>query len=107
MDERFKYRHQDNQTNGLGMAFMHELGHAAFGDEDPKDKSTEASYIHIPDLGYIPKKSADLGGAVLRVNKYRRELGMPERMAYPANPKNEMVPFSINNGKGIEWKNMY
>ena len=28
MDERFRYRHQDNQTNGLGMAFMHEFGHA-------------------------------------------------------------------------------
>lgn len=97
----------DNQTNGLGMAFMHELGHAAFGDKDPKDKSTEASYIHIPDLGYTPKKGADLGGAVSRVNKYRKELGMPERMAYPANPKNGMVPFSINNGKDIEWKNMY
>ena len=98
---------EDNSTNGLGMVFMHELGHAAFGDEDPKNKTTEASYVKMGDFGWVPKRGAELGEAVTRVNNYRKELNMPLRIAYPRNPKNKMVPFSNNNGKDIEWKNMY
>lgn len=26
-----------NETNGLGMAFFHELGHAYWGDDDPPE----------------------------------------------------------------------
>ena len=98
---------EDNQTNGIGLAFMHELGHAAFGDIDPEDVSTSSSYIKQGVFGFMPKADANLGEAVTRVNGYRKELGLPLRLAYPANPKTGLIPFYNNNTSEIIWREMH
>ena len=98
---------EDNQTNGIGLAFMHELGHAAFGDIDPEDVSTSSSYIKHGVFGFMPKADANLGEAVTRVNRYRKELCLPLRLAYPANPKTGLIPFYNNNTSEIIWREMH
>jgi len=74
----------DALTEGLGMAFLHELGHAYFGDEDPDIDETRNSFSHIWGHGEKPYPNCelDLGGAVTRVNGYRRELNMATRASY-------------------------
>ena len=79
----FHQEEYDMATNGLGMAFLHELGHAFFGDNDPPlNESTE--YWMDPDKETPSFKNGPngFGGAVRRVNRYRREMGLPQRMAY-------------------------
>ncbi len=76
-DEKF-----DNATNGLGMLFFHELGHAYFGDDDPPE--FEHTEYTLGENGFPTYKNGvnGVGGAVRRVNRYRRELKPPTRKAY-------------------------
>ncbi|MBP5515438.1 MAG: hypothetical protein J6X86_00670 [Bacteroidales bacterium] len=81
----FHQKECDNKTNGLGMLFFHELGHAYFGDDDPPNN--EATFFwNDPDKEYPAYKTGPhgVGEAVARVNKYRKEMGMPLRKTYEA-----------------------
>ena len=86
----------DKQTNGIGMIFMHELGHAFFGDKDPEPDG-RLRYALNGDI--IDRR---LGEAVTRVNKYRSELNLPIRATYIPNLEG-YVPFletiQSKNGK--------
>jgi len=76
----------DKQTNGMGMIFMHELGHAFFGDKDPKPNGLPRYDLN----GNI--SDTRLGEAVIRVNKYRKELNLPIRVSYIPNLEG-YIPF--------------
>ena len=90
--------HEDNNTNGMGMSFMHELGHAYFDDKDP-EKTGSPAYNNNGDI-----VDSRLGDAVSRVNTYRKELGLPQRAAYFGN-KEGLVPFvSIKKRKNGKTK---
>ena len=86
----------DTKTEGLGMSFLHELGHAYFGDTDPEPHSN--SFIkRFFDKGQpYPHPWIDLGEAVIRVNKYRAEMGMPLRASYES--------YSYRKGEPESWK---
>ena len=71
----------DKETNGLGMAFFHELGHAYFGDKDPEP--TEHNFFTY--YGGRDDKivyGGPTGGAVDRANQYRMEMNYPTRETY-------------------------
>ena len=102
----------DNMTEGLGMMFMHELGHAYFGDNDPTPDPSKNSFVWNIGHGDIPYPNSELslGGAVERVNRYRSELGMLTRASYEQYIYQEgdlkrwkdvsgKVPFQDKNGK--------
>ena len=102
-DERY-----DNKTNGLGMAFFHEMAHAYFGDKDPLE-GVEGNWF-VDNSGDYPEFGGPIGEAVARVNKYRKELHMPQRMTYEscdgmkgrAEKFNGLVPFEGKHENG--WK---
>ena len=89
----------DNETNGLGMAFFHELGHAYFGDDDPPEWGNGNWFVD--NGGDYPEFGGPIGDAVARVNVYRKELHMPLRMTYEscdgmegnASKFNGLIPF--------------
>ena len=102
----FYDKESDDKAHGIGMSFMHELLHAAFGYQDPEDQSTDASYIDMGDLGILPRERANLGEVVERTNKYSKELGLPQREAYPGLPKKDgKVPFILNGNR--TWEKLY
>ena len=88
----------DALTEGLGMAFLHELGHAYFGDKDPDIDESRNSFSNV--LGHrgmpYPNCELDLGGAVTRVNGYRRELNMATRASYER--------YDYKSGDPSRWK---
>ena len=88
----------DALTEGLGMAFMHELGHAYFGDKDPVVDNTTNSFEwkFLKFKQPYPNENIELGDAVRRVNTYRSELGMPIRVSYES--------YNYSYSEPITWK---
>ena len=68
----------DKETNGLGMAFLHELGHAYFDDNDPSEHNNFIYYENEDRIEY----SGPTGEAVDRVNRYRTEMKYATRETY-------------------------
>ena len=86
----------DAKTEGLGMSFLHELGHAYFGDIDPTPDPDSFIERTFDKRQPYPCCGVDLGGAVSRVNKYRREMGMPLRASYES--------YSYRKGEPESWR---
>ena len=86
----------DAKTEGLGMSFLHELGHAYFGDIDPAPDPDSFIERTFDKRQPYPCCGVDLGGAVSRVNKYRTEMGMPLRASYES--------YSYRKGEPESWR---
>ena len=110
----FHQEEYDKSTNGLGMLFFHELGHAYFGDEDPPIYE-HTEYTKDDGLPYPSFKNGEsgVGEAVRRVNRYRREMDLAIRRAYEEcdiKGYEGKIPFEgtfrwkNDNGKEKKWK---
>ena len=86
----------DAKTEGLGMLFLHELGHAYFGDIDPAPDPDSFIERTFDKRQPYPCCGVNLGGAVSRVNKYRTEMGMPLRASYES--------YSYRKGEPESWR---
>ena len=105
----------DAKTEGLGMAFLHELGHAYFGDIDPAKDDDSFIERDFDKRQPYPRYGVDLGEAVTRINKYRTEMGMSVRASYesynyrkkdPASWKRFEGQVAFREGKSIVYKTM-
>ena len=86
----------DAKTEGLGMSFLHELGHAYFGDNDPDPEPYSFIERTFDKRQPYPCYGTDLGEAVTRVNKYRAEMGMSTRASYES--------YNYRKGEPESWK---
>jgi len=93
----------EEKTFDIGMIFLHEYNHGWFGlDDNPRKRPTFATEGKA-DFGAGIFQLGNPGPTVNRVNIYRSELGLPQRMTYGS--YNGKTLFQLPNSGKLIWKN--